>query len=68
MYFCIYMCACRITKMMFSFFRKLDVDLIRWVITVPAIWNDKAKSFMREAAFKVNMCVVGTMLIRLVTI
>ena len=23
---------------------------IKWVITVPAIWNDKAKRFMREAA------------------
>lgn len=26
---------------------------IRWVLTVPAIWNDTAKSFMREAAIKV---------------
>jgi len=24
-----------------------------WVITVPAIWNDAAKQFMTEAAFKV---------------
>lgn len=23
---------------------------IRWVLTVPAIWNDRAKFFMREAA------------------
>jgi len=23
---------------------------IRWVITVPAIWNDEAKQFMRKAA------------------
>jgi len=26
---------------------------IRWVITVPAIWNEPAKQFMREAALKV---------------
>lgn len=23
---------------------------ILWVLTVPAIWNDKARQFMREAA------------------
>ncbi|KAL5011778.1 hypothetical protein ScPMuIL_010329 [Solemya velum] len=27
-----------------------DKENIRWVLTVPAIWNDKAKQFMREAA------------------
>jgi molecular chaperone DnaK (HSP70) len=27
---------------------------IQYVITVPAIWNDSAKQFMREAAEKVN--------------
>uniref|UniRef100_A0AAU0MUF1 Heat shock protein family A member 12 variant X2 n=1 Tax=Urechis unicinctus TaxID=6432 RepID=A0AAU0MUF1_UREUN len=26
-------------------------DHIRWVITVPAIWSDASKQFMREAAF-----------------
>jgi len=26
----------------------------RWVLTVPAIWNDVAKQFMREAAEKVQ--------------
>ncbi|XP_062574079.1 heat shock 70 kDa protein 12A-like [Saccostrea cucullata] len=30
---------------------------IRWVITVPAIWSEAAKSFMRKAAEK---CVCGT--------
>lgn len=25
-------------------------DDIRWVLTVPAIWNEAAKQFMREAA------------------
>ena len=28
--------------------------IILWVITVPAIWSDAAKQFMREAATKVN--------------
>ena len=26
---------------------------IHWVLTVPAIWEDSAKQFMREAAIKV---------------
>lgn len=29
-------------------------DNILWVVTVPAIWNDGAKQFMREAALAVN--------------
>ena len=28
-------------------------DYISWVITVPAIWNDACKTFMRESAVKV---------------
>jgi hypothetical protein len=32
----------------------LDSD-IRWVLTVPAIWNDTSKQFMREAAVKVKL-------------
>ncbi|KAL3871018.1 hypothetical protein ACJMK2_039182 [Sinanodonta woodiana] len=28
----------------------LDKSLIRWVLTVPAIWDESAKQFMREAA------------------
>jgi hypothetical protein len=31
----------------------VDTD-IQYVITVPAIWNDNAKQFMREAAEKVT--------------
>ena len=31
-----------------------DVNDIRWVLTVPAIWSDAAKQFMREAAVKVT--------------
>lgn len=32
----------------------VDSD-ITWVITVPAIWNDSAKQFMREAGNKVHV-------------
>ena len=28
---------------------------VRWVITVPAIWRQKAKQFMREAAYQVGL-------------
>lgn len=28
---------------------------IKWVLTVPAIWNDAAKQFMREAAEQVTI-------------
>ena len=31
----------------------LDEMDVHWVITVPAIWSDGAKQFMREAAQKV---------------
>jgi len=33
---------------------KIQESDIRWVITVPAIWNEPAKQFMREAAVKVS--------------
>ena len=33
--------------------RTLEEKLIRWVITVPAIWSDASKQFIREAALKV---------------
>ena len=29
---------------------------IRWVITVPAIWRESAKQFMRQAAYVVSTC------------
>ncbi|CAG2213183.1 Heat shock 70 kDa protein 12B,Heat shock 70 kDa protein 12A [Mytilus edulis] len=32
----------------------LNESDIHWVLTVPAIWNDSAKQFMREAASQVN--------------
>lgn len=31
-------------------------DLIGWVITVPAIWDEGAKQFMREAAQAAGIC------------
>ncbi|XP_062577564.1 heat shock 70 kDa protein 12A-like [Saccostrea cucullata] len=32
-----------------------DLKTIRWVITVPAIWDENAKQFMREAAYKAEL-------------
>ena len=32
---------------------RISPETVRWVLTVPAIWNDAAKQFMREAAEKV---------------
>jgi hypothetical protein len=32
------------------------VEDIRWVVTVPAIWKQPAKQFMREAAYQVKNC------------
>ena len=32
----------------------LAADEIHWVLTVPAIWDDSAKQFMREAAINVS--------------
>lgn len=32
----------------------LQEDMIQWVLTVPAIWGEKAKQFMRNAAAKVR--------------
>lgn len=33
--------------------RFFNLDEIQWVLTVPTIWNDEAKTFMREAAIQV---------------
>lgn len=30
-------------------------DIIEWIITVPAIWEEIAKQFVRKAAKKVNI-------------
>jgi len=32
----------------------IDNDDVRWIITVPAIWNEQAKQFMRQAAYEVT--------------
>ena len=32
----------------------ITVDKVRWVLTVPAIWNDAAKQLMRKSAEKVK--------------
>lgn len=34
----------------------LEEDSVRWVLTVPAIWKQPAKQFMREAAYLVRTC------------
>ena len=37
------------------YFRKPNPSMIRWVLTVPAIWRDESKQFMREVAHRVNI-------------
>jgi len=32
-----------------------DTTQILWVVTVPAVWSEQAKGFMREAAEKVDI-------------
>ena len=32
----------------------IDNDDVRWTVTVPAIWNEQAKKFMRLAAYEVR--------------
>lgn len=34
--------------------KNIDLDDIKWVLTVPAIWGDRAKQFMRKAAEMVS--------------
>ena len=34
----------------------LSIDDIKWILTVPAIWSDPAKTFMRKAAVEVCYC------------
>lgn len=33
---------------------KVVMDDVRWVVTVPAIWRQQAKQFMRESAYAVS--------------
>lgn len=37
---------------------KVVSEDIRWVITVPAIWRQNAKQFMREAAYLVRIIII----------
>ena len=59
--------ALKVFSSIFKFFRKFILDVMEkqgiknltvheiiWVITVPVIWSNKAKQFMREAAVKVR--------------
>ena len=34
--------------------RNIKTDFIGWVLTVPAIWSESAKGFMRKAAVQVS--------------
>ena len=43
-----------------NFHSEVNPDVIRWVITLPAIWSDAAKQFMREAALIVSTAVLVT--------
>ena len=36
----------------------LKPDDVHWVLTVPALWNDSAKHFMRLAALQVSLSFV----------
>ena len=36
-----------------TYLGNITKDDIHWVLTVPAIWTDGSKQFMREAAIKV---------------
>ena len=33
---------------------RVTSDIIKWVVTVPAIWKPAAKQFMRQAAYNVS--------------
>lgn len=34
----------------------IELTDIKWIVTVPAIWSDPAKAFMRKAALEVFVC------------
>ena len=59
--------ALKVFSSVFKFFREFILNVMEnqgiknlteheivWVITVPAIWSNKAKQFMREAVIKVG--------------
>ena len=39
---------------------------VRWVITVPAIWRQQAKQFMREAAYQVVVMVMAILIMMII--
>jgi molecular chaperone DnaK (HSP70) len=41
-------------KMLMEKGYRVNPDDVKWIITVPAIWSDAAKQFMREAAEQVS--------------
>jgi molecular chaperone DnaK (HSP70) len=41
-------------KMLMEKGYRVSPDDVKWIITVPAIWSDAAKQFMREAAEQVS--------------
>lgn len=45
----------------------MDPKDVQWVLTVPAIWADGAKGFMRKAAFQACACPACTTLAALTT-
>lgn len=38
--------------------RGVQQNNVEFVLTVPAIWTDHSKQFMRVAAIEVNQCIV----------
>jgi hypothetical protein len=40
--------------------RVASMDTVMWVLTVPAIWDDEGKAFMRRAAFEAGEAGRGT--------
>jgi len=43
---------------------KVASDDIRWIVTVPAIWHDPAKQFMRQAAYQVRTLATADIYLR----
>ena len=43
----------KLMKVLQEGYQGVQCNDVTWVITVPAIWNDSAKKFMRRAAEKV---------------
>lgn len=51
---CIHYLKDHLIKQLQSRLGHITLDDVYWVITIPAIWNEPAKTLMREAAIKVN--------------